>query len=310
MTAHPIRTLGPGDFTRQFGHAGPLPGHCLRMIAEGDFRYRPIQGREREDLLLQALCQLERTLEQSGTHRIGKWINGWQETLDEFRASGHAISALVPKFVHADVPYRLEGEYILPLSPRFYFDYMRVLVSWLFLTHFAPLHSVCEFGCGTGLNLVFAAQARPDCHLIGTDWVEPSRQLLDDIREQLGLDVQGRVFDLFHPDHEFSLPKGCGVLTIGSLEQVGYDFSPFLDYLRLQRPPICVNLEPINELLDETNLFDWVAIRYAQKRNYLSGFLTRLREMQAVGEIEILQEQRTFGSIFNDGHNLVVWRFL
>lgn len=310
MEQSAIRTLGAEDFARQFGNAGSLPELCRRLVDEGDFRHRVLSGRAREDFILQAVRQLELALDRSGAHRLDKWANGWQENVDDFRASDFAITALQPKFVHANRPVRLEGQYIQPVSSKFYFDYMRVLISWVFLHHFAALPAVCEFGCGTGLNLVFGGQARPDCHLIGTDWALSSQTLIADIQAHLGIDVEGRRFDLFHPDDGFTLSANCGVLTVGSLEQVGGDFEPFLDYLRRQRPGVCVNLEPINELLDENDLFDWVAIRYSQKRNYLSGYLTRLRAMAAAGEIEILQEQRTFGSAFNDGHSLVAWRFV
>ena len=62
------------------------------------------------------------------------------------------------------------------------------------------------------------------------------------------------------------------------------------------------------ELYDQNDLFDYVAAAYLRKRGYLQGFLPRLRELEREGVIEILQVQRTFGSLYHDGYSFVVWR--
>jgi hypothetical protein len=104
------------------------------------------------------------------------------------------------------------------------------------------------------------------------------------------------------------LEPGSGVFTVGTLEQMGTNFGPFLEYVLKGRPNICVNVEVLSETLDQDNLFDYVAARYIEKRGYLNGYLKQLRNLESEGQIEILQVQRTFGSLFHNGYEFVVWR--
>ena len=70
-------------------------------------------------------------------------------------------------------------------------------------------------------------------------------------------------------------------------------------------PDICVHLEPIDELLDETKLIDKLSIDYFRKRNYLNGFLPYLEELEKENKIEIITKQRIYsGSYFIEGHSL------
>jgi hypothetical protein len=98
------------------------------------------------------------------------------------------------------------------------------------------------------------------------------------------------------------------VITLHAMEQLGGGFAPMLDYLLSVRPGICLHLEPIAELYDPALLFDWLALRYHEKRNYLSGFLTALRAREAEGALTIHEVRRLrFGSVFHEGYSLVVW---
>jgi hypothetical protein len=90
---------------------------------------------------------------------------------------------------------------------------------------------------------------------------------------------------------------------------VGSNFEDFLQFVLKKKPAVCVHLEPIDEVLDQTHLIDRLSTLYFRKRNYLAGFLPRLKELQADGKIEMLKEQRTYtGSYFIEGHSLIVWR--
>ena len=106
----------------------------------------------------------------------------------------------------------------------------------------------------------------------------------------------------------FLLPAGTGVLTVASLEQVGDRWRDFISYLIGQRPKICVHIEPVSELLDSKILLDNLSIKYFEKRNYLNGFLTGLRELEESGKVIIHRAQRTgIGSLFIEGYSIVVW---
>jgi hypothetical protein len=48
---------------------------------------------------------------------------------------------------------------------------------------------------------------------------------------------------------------------------------------------------------------------YHRKRGYLSGFLPRLKSLEAEGRITILEAKRMFfGSLYHEGYSFVVWR--
>lgn len=120
--------------------------------------------------------------------------------------------------------------------------------------------------------------------------------------------IEGRNFDFYEPDHALNVGPNSGILTVAALEQVGERFEPFLEFVLRKRPAVCVHLEPIDELMDPKHLVDRLSVLYCRKRNYLSGFLTRLRQLRDEGKVKIHREQRTYtGSYFIEGHSLVVW---
>ncbi len=71
---------------------------------------------------------------------------------------------------------------------------------------------------------------------------------------------------------------------------------------------MCINVETMYELYDDDTRFDDVARKYLDKRGYLKGLVGRLRELEREGLIQILDLQRTFGSLFHEGYSYVVWR--
>ena len=153
------------------------------------------------------------------------------------------------------------------------------------------------------------AEILPHLELCGCDWAPSSQAILEQISVRALRSIAARRFDMFHPDHELRLGAGTGVLTSAAMEQLGEDHGAFVDYLLAQEPQVCVHIEPIYELYDANLVFDEVARRYHRHRNYLRGFLPRLRELAAIGRIELLAEHRTcFGSFHHEGYSLVVWR--
>ena len=120
--------------------------------------------------------------------------------------------------------------------------------------------------------------------------------------------MHGRKFDFFNPDETFVLEKGSVVYTVGALEQVGEEHKKFISYLIKNNPKICFHVEPIGELLDESNLTDYLTIMYYKKRNYLSNFISHLKLLEKQGKIKIEKAQRTYmgGSLLTE-YAVVVW---
>ena len=97
--------------------------------------------------------------------------------------------------------------------------------------------------------------------------------------------------------------------TFASLEQTGENYKKFVSYLLKNKPDICVHIEPIEELLGLKRLPDYLSIKYFEKRKYINGFLGYLRELARKGKIKIMEAKRTnSGSLFVDGHSLIVWK--
>lgn len=308
MTGEKLR-YGVADIASHFGVSVTLlPAYLKTLVEESDLAYRPIVGAEREALLARIRAELDKPLEMAGKHRHARWEAGWSENLEAFRATNYDLAALVPKFVRRGEPVRMLGDYIQPLSQSFDTDYIRLIVSWLYLRYFSQTTEIHEFGCGTAQNLVPAAQIYPGRPLFGYDWATASRLIIEDMAKHHGFNIQGRVLDMFAPDADAPVARGAGVITIGSLEQLGTDFNAFLDFLLEKKPAVVANVDCFNELYLPDHMPDQLAERYDRKRGYLFGWISRLREHAAAGRLEILDQRRTYGNLFHDGHSYVVWR--
>ena len=286
-----------------------LPAACRADLQREPLHYEVCAGRSREEHLLRALRESDLPeLRVAGPHRAADWERGWGENLREFEAAGLAPQALLPKYNRHRV-LRLAGDYVQVADPRFEYAVYTALRHVYFARWFGGLARVVEFGCGTGTSLLQLAETFPHLQLCGLDWAESSQQILRRLGERLGRPIEAHRFDMFQPAGEVALGAGTGVFTSAAMEQLGTDHGALLDYVLAGRPEVCVHFEPIFELYAEDSLFDEVARRYHLRRNYLRGFLPRLRELQAQGRIELLEVRRTgFGSFFHEGYSVVVWR--
>jgi SAM-dependent methyltransferase len=303
--------LTAGDFAGLFGgSAQEVTDAAGEMIAGLDLAFAPIVGPERDAILLEALRRIHApTLKTAGKHREPEWESGWRENLDEFRRRQFDPQALVPKYVKPGVPIRLSGVYIKPALTEFVYHYTQIFRAWLFRKYLAGFDRVCEFGCGTGQNLVHLGQMFPDKQLLGCDWARSSQELLGEIRQHLGLDITGRHFDFFQPDAATPIDSGSAVLTFGALEQLGDGHGAYLDFLIARRPALCLDVIGIHELYDESDLVDYLGLLYHQRRNYLQGYLTKLRALAAANIVEIINvHHHRFGNYFDDPYSYVAWR--
>jgi len=277
------------------------------IISQANFEYRFLTSDERETLLFDILSTIfDGKLTVSGPEKHAVWDKGWEGNLAEYSVSGDP-KVLIPKFVRRGVPKRLNGAFILPSSEDFESDFVSVMRDVLFRKYFSDVKLLHEFGCGTGTNLLAAAEILPALKLHGLDWSVSSTKLVKLLGARKGINIQEHLFDMFAPDQTLPLKASDGVLTIGALEQLGPNFNDFLDFLLQKSPRICIHCETMNELYDRRNIVDFVATEYSKARNYLWGFLTALRNLEAAGKIRIHQTQRVFGSQFHEGYSFVLW---
>ena len=110
-------------------------------------------------------------------------------------------------------------------------------------------------------------------------------------------------------DENVEIDSQTAVITMHAMEQLGSAFKPFLDYIFGKRPRLIFHVEPVFELYNPDKLFDELAVKYHEKRNYLKGYLPALKKLEGEGKIEILEIRRLFfGSLFHEGYSLIVWK--
>ena len=114
-------------------------------------------------------------------------------------------------------------------------------------------------------------------------------------------------FDFFNPkwDDSTEIPEEneSVIYSFAALEQVGKDYNALFNFIRGSiKPKIVIHIEPIEELLPQNQLLSYLSTKYFQKRNYLNGYLSFLRDQEKKGKIKIhLASRMPFGSLFIEG---------
>ena len=299
------------DIARSFAASeDEFSAECLQAISNCDLSYNQLEQKQRDDVILCVLKKIASDTQVIGTpDRTLVWEQGWAENLHAFNAENHSLEALIPKFIRENQPIRYNGNYIMPVSPRFEFDYMTVFRIWLFQKYFADYSNIYEFGCGSGLNLVLLASLFPQKNLCGLDFVQSSVDLINTIGKTHHWCMTGHRFDMINPDGNFNLAERSAVFTFGSLEQLASKTESFIQYLLRQKPGICIHIEPTVELYDENILFDYLAIQFHRKRGYTEHLLPRIQQLEAEDKAKILGVKRlNFGSLFMEGYTYIVWQ--
>lgn len=183
-------------------------------------------------------------------------------------------------------------------SPLEYARFVQLRTE-LYAMHLRNITELSEFGCGVGHNL--SPLIGSSMKLRGFDWSPAA------VKHCKALGIEAEVFDMFNPSADVTLHGA--VLTIHALEQLGPNWRAFLEFLLVRKPQICIHIEPIEELYDEIDLHDFLALAYHRRRGYLSGFLTGLRELEKWGGVEIIEVRKSeFGNEHHDAYSVVIWR--
>lgn len=298
------------DFVLLLGTSiGQIPLECRRLIDELNFHYTVLDAGSRDTIILQILKTLDSDLPVSGRSRLDRWEEGWSENLCLFISSNYDTKELVPLYYRAGKRVmRLSGNYVLPEDSDFETNFLAVLMTWIGRTFLRDVDHVYEFGCGPAQNLVAFAKLFPEKCYYGLDWAVASQDIIKAIAESHSINIVGHRFDMFSPDEGWRIEAKSAVITIGGMEQLGLEFEEFLQYLLKQCPQICIHTEPIYELYDQSCLFDYLAAKYSEKREYLRGYLTRLKGLEEAGQIKILHVKKNLGSLYHDGWTTVVWK--
>ena len=299
--------LEPQDFVAAFGEHPDT--YLSERIRAYPFSYRKVTDLERDEYLHKVIkVLLGSGIDRAGEQRHTQWESGWGANLQQLTMP-FDFSAIVPGYFGKHGVVRWMQEYIAPTDKHFEYSSLAVIQDWLFNKYLRKTNVIYEFGCGTGHNLFRARAVNPKATLWGLDWTKASQEILAWLnRNGIDTNMYGHNFNLFEPDHSFPLIANASIYTVAALEQIGSRFGPFLAYILANKPRLCIHIEPIAELLDPTHLMDDLSIRYFKHRNYLDGFLSSLRSLEADGRVRVHMARRTYiGSLFIDGYSVIVW---
>jgi hypothetical protein len=284
--------------------------HCKDLISNFNLEYEIPSKEERDNIILDIINNLNQELETAGKHKLDKWEKGWFENL-ELLKTNKDINALIPKYFGKYNIARWKGDFIKCKTE--YFDYkLHIILVDAILNEYVNTNynNLFEFGCGPAYHLLRFGNFNKDINLIGLDWATSSQNIIQEIYS-LGINtkISGHHFNYFEPNYEVEIPENSAIFTCASLEQMGKNYKEFVDYILAKKPDLCINFEPLSEILNENSLVDKLSILYFSKRNYLKNYLTYLEQLESEGKIEIILKKRLFGgSYFIEGYPVVIWK--
>jgi hypothetical protein len=297
----------PEDIERLFNDK--LSGYVKDRISGYKLEYSPVSDKEKESILIKIMdTLLDPFLVYSGPHRLKQWEKGWGQNFAEL-SEKKALSAVSPHYFGKYEINRFDQRFVKGLSPDYEKNMLYVILDYVFDKYLRKAKNIYEFGCGTGHNLLKTREVNPGAALIGLDWARSSQKILKKMSDSgLVKDIKGYNFDFFKPDAKIKLADHSAVYTVAALEQTGSNYKRFVSYLIKNRPAICLHIEPIAELLDESRLIDNLSIKYFRKRHYLSGYLDYLKNLEKLGKIRIHEAKRSYiGSMYIEGYSIIAW---
>ena len=292
-----------------FNCFGEISEFVKEKIKEYNLTFRVPSQTERDEIILKILLFLNsEDVIYSGSHRKNQWEDGWGENLAEY-ISTKDLNALVPKYFGKYIVQRLNGEFIMPESKDFEIKLVSLLQYIIFEKYFKSKETVYEFGAGTGHNLLRLREVNPSANLHSMEWAESGVNLINEVAKNTkDNSLDGTVFDNFNPDEELKLDDQSAVYTFASLEQLGKGSDNIINYWIKNKPSIVVNIEPMSEPLDNTELLQYLSIEYFNKRKYLKDYVSKLKELEKQKKLLIHDVIRTgIGSLFIEGYSVIVW---
>ncbi len=310
-SADGIYKLGPKEFAAFFGVSKKdIPSDCLDIINQNNFCFRKINPNKRDEIILKIIRAINSGSLFSVGGEDGKkiWKTKWSEHLARFTKSGYDLNTLTPEFFKTGDIVRYNGDFFIAGDQKFKLNFYRVLRRWLFRRYLGKVDNVYEFGCGTSYNLVELAQLYPDKKLYGLDWVRPALDMIKLIVKKYGYNMHSGIFDMFSPDLNLEVKPNSAFFTTGALEQLGRDFNPFLEFILAKSPKVVIDVNSFVELYDPNKLTDHLTLLFNEKRDYLDGYITALRNLEKKGRIKIHKiNNLKLGTLFQNGSSYVIW---
>jgi len=288
-----------------------LSDYCKNMIDNLDLSYQELTQSERDQVILNIINVLfEDDLVKVGKHRFETWEKGWFENLKLLK-QGLDPSTLIPKYFGKYNIARWKGDFVRGNSKHLdYYQIITLVDAYLHEYVGAKYDNLFEFGCGPSYHLLRFSEFNPNINLIGLDWTLASQNIIKEINT-LGINdkIKGYNFNFYEPNYQIEIPESSAIFTVNALEQVGENYKDFINFLINKKPDLCLNFEPMPEILDKNSLVDQLCVMYSEKRNYLKGYLPYLQQLEQEGKIEIIDIKRLYGgSLYIEGSNVVIWK--
>lgn len=302
--------MTPDDFCTMFRcRTGELGEEFLRELGRVDTSYRPADPEERETYILQVLKRIsDPYVARSREENLDAFEKGWRENLALLRENGPTALSLKPLYFRPSPFLRYRDNLIVSGNTGLEYDLFTLARMILFRKHLSGFERIYELGCGSCQNLLMLTEMFPEKSLCGLDWTPASAEIANCLGEILDRRIGGMVFDMMAPPAERIIAPGSAVVTVHALEQIGEKHEGLLRYLHDCRPGLVLHYEPVLEFYREESLLDFLALMYCRRRNYLTGFLTALRRLEAEGKIEILGAWRPhLGGVIHEA-SLIIWR--
>jgi hypothetical protein len=282
---------------------------CKKLVESFDLTYRELTKEERDDVILNIINVVNDDIEYAGKHRLEKWEKGWYENFELLKQTKD-VNSLIPKYFNKHNIARWKGDFIKCETE--YFDYkLHIILVDAILHHYVGNNykNLYEFGCGPAYHLLRFGKFNSDINLIGLDWAVASQNIIKEINElEINNKITGYNFDYFNPNYNIEIAPNSAIFTCASLEQIGENYKDFVDYLIAKKPEVCIHFEPSSELLNKNSLVDKLSIMYFNKRKYLNGYLTYLKDLEEQGIIEVFSQRLYGGSYFIEGYPLIIWK--
>jgi SAM-dependent methyltransferase len=277
-------------------------------INSSDLLYENLQDKDYESYILNYIKILSSDLVKAGKDRSVQWENGWLENFQLFQKSEKFID-LIPKYHTKNNIAKINGKIVKTYSEHFDYHLNSFFVDSILLKYTDQYEKIFDFGCGTGYHLFRLESYNTSKQYFGLDWTKASQNIIETYSKHKNkTNIHGVNFNYFDPDYSVDV-KDSLIYTVASLEQIGENHDKFIDFILKKKPGLCINFEPIEEVLDENNLIDYLTIKYFNKRNYLKNYLTKLKSLEKEGKVEILSIKRlNYGSKFIEGHTLIIWK--
>lgn len=306
---HEATTREPIDivehFEAAFGQRAP-EGFSKSDLAGLDLRLEPVSRKLEEETLIRMVNFLLRPGVPSGPQYLPNWEKGWAENRESYEIRRN-LDSLIPAYIHKNKIFRWKGQFYTSTNPLFEAHFARVILRHFVEKYLNNASSIVELGSGSCHYSYWLAEQYPDRLVVALDWSEEANRIAQLVSEDL-TNLRGFQFDMFSPvPREFGSSKNA-LVSVGALEQLGSNFGPLLDWILSSNFEVIVHLEPILELYDERNLVDFLSIQYLLKRDWLRGYLPRLERLAELGQIEILEKRRIFGSTFHETYTALVWK--